>query len=110
VFLPGLDGKQKSYCTPEAYRGETCWLFRNRGDGTFEDATAGSGVFDASSKSLGVALLDFDSRWLAGFIGGERYAAEQTLQEFAEWKIQGCCRGKQGLHSVRMEKRAREWA
>ncbi|HWZ99413.1 MAG TPA: CRTAC1 family protein [Candidatus Dormibacteraeota bacterium] len=55
-----LDGKQKSYCTPEAYRGETCWLFRNRGDGTFEDVTAGSGVFDASSKSLGVALLDFD--------------------------------------------------
>ncbi len=55
-----LDGKQKSYCTPEAYRGETCWLFRNRGDGTFEDATAASGVFDASSKSLGVTLLDFD--------------------------------------------------
>ncbi|MBS1839386.1 MAG: CRTAC1 family protein [Acidobacteria bacterium] len=55
-----LDGKHKSYCTPEAYRGETCWLFRNRGDGTFEDATATSGVFDASSKSLGVALLDFD--------------------------------------------------
>jgi len=55
-----LDGKHKSYCTPEAYRGETCWLFHNRGDGTFEDATAGSGVFDASSKSLGVALLDFD--------------------------------------------------
>ncbi len=55
-----LDGKHKSYCTPEAYRGETCWLFRNHGDGTFEDATAGSGIFDASSKSLGVALLDFD--------------------------------------------------
>ena len=55
-----LDGKLKSYCTPEAYRGETCWLLRNRGDGTFEDATAASGVFDASSKSLGVALLDFD--------------------------------------------------
>jgi hypothetical protein len=55
-----LDGKHKSYCTPEAYRGETCWLFRNRGNGTFEDATAASGVFDASSKSLGVALLDFD--------------------------------------------------
>src|SRR5690242_21852310 len=27
-----LDGKNKSYCTPEAYRGETCWLFHNRGD------------------------------------------------------------------------------
>jgi enediyne biosynthesis protein E4 len=55
-----LDGKHKSYCTPEAYRGETCWLFRNRGNGTFEDVTAASGIFDSSSKSLGVALLDDD--------------------------------------------------
>jgi hypothetical protein len=55
-----LDGKRKSYCTPEAYRGETCWLFHNRGDGTFEDATATSGIFDSSSKSLGVAMLDYD--------------------------------------------------
>src|SRR3989442_1588230 len=55
-----LDGKHKSYCTPEAYRGQTCWLFHNRGDGTFEDVTATSGIFDSSSKSLGVALLDYD--------------------------------------------------
>ena len=53
-----LDGKHKSYCTPEAYRGATCWLFRNRGNGTFEDVTAASGIFDSSSKSLGVALID----------------------------------------------------
>ncbi|MCX6589192.1 MAG: CRTAC1 family protein [Acidobacteria bacterium] len=55
-----LDGRTKSYCTPEAYRGTTCWLFRNCGNGTFEDVTAKSGLFDASSKSLGVAMLDFD--------------------------------------------------
>jgi hypothetical protein len=55
-----LDGRQKSYCTPEAYRGATCWLFRNRGNGTFEDVTATSGIFDSSSKSLGVALIDGD--------------------------------------------------
>ena len=54
------DGKHKSYCTPEAYRGETCWLFHNRGNGTFEDVTATSGIFDSSSKSLGVAMLDYD--------------------------------------------------
>ncbi len=53
-----LDGKHKSYCTPEAYRGATCWLFHNRGDGAFEDVTAASGIFDSSSKSLGVALFD----------------------------------------------------
>jgi hypothetical protein len=55
-----LDGTHKSYCTPEAYRGDTCWLFHNRGDGTFEDVTATSGIFDSSSKSLGVAIFDYD--------------------------------------------------
>jgi hypothetical protein len=55
-----LDGKQKAYCTPEAYRGETCWLFHNKGDGTFEDVTATSGIFDSSSKALGVTLIDYD--------------------------------------------------
>jgi hypothetical protein len=55
-----LDGAHKSYCTPEAYRGDTCWLFHNRGNGTFEDVTATSGIFDSSSKSLGVAMFDYD--------------------------------------------------
>ena len=55
-----VDGKNKSYCTPEAFHGSTCWLFRNRGDGSFEDVTAKCGIFDTTSKSLGVALLDYD--------------------------------------------------
>jgi hypothetical protein len=55
-----VDGQQKSYCTPEAYRGDTCWLFHNRGDGTFEDVTGTSGVFDTSSKSLGAVAFDYD--------------------------------------------------
>jgi hypothetical protein len=54
-----VDGKRKSYCTPEAYHGDTCWLFRNRGNGTFEDVTAKSGIFDPTSKSLGVTLIDY---------------------------------------------------
>jgi hypothetical protein len=55
-----VDGRRKSYCTPEAYRGDSCWLFRNRGNGTFEDVTATCGIFDSSSKALGVALIDYD--------------------------------------------------
>jgi len=62
-----LDGKHKSYCTPEAYRGETCWLFHNRGNGTFEDVTAASGIFDSSSKSLGVAMLDGEENDRSGW-------------------------------------------
>ncbi len=67
-----LDGRTKSYCTPEAYRGATCWLFRNRGNGTFEDVTAKAGIFDASSKSLGVAMLDVDNNgWLDVFVAND---------------------------------------
>jgi enediyne biosynthesis protein E4 len=72
-----VDGKEKSYCTPEAYRGSTSWLFRNRGPsakntGTFEDVTATSGLFDVTSKSLGATILDYDQDgWLDLFIAND---------------------------------------
>jgi enediyne biosynthesis protein E4 len=53
-----LDGTNKSYCTPESYKGASVRLWRNRGNGTFQDATARSGLFDSTSKTLGVAVLD----------------------------------------------------
>jgi enediyne biosynthesis protein E4 len=56
-----LDGKTKSYCTPESYQGQSPTLFRNRGDGRFEDVTEKAGLLNPSSKALGVALLDYDS-------------------------------------------------
>jgi hypothetical protein len=55
-----LDGKTKSYCTPESYRGQSVTLYRNRGDGTFEDVTAKAGLLQPSAKSLGLTLLDVD--------------------------------------------------
>jgi hypothetical protein len=54
------DGTRKSYCTPEAYPGATSWLFRNKGNGTFEDVTATAGLLDPTSKALGVTMLDYD--------------------------------------------------
>jgi hypothetical protein len=55
-----LDGKSKSYCTPESYRGQSLTLYRGLPDGTFEDATEKAGLKDARAKSLGLALLDFN--------------------------------------------------
>jgi hypothetical protein len=55
-----LDGVNKSYCTPESYRGATNRLYRNRGDGTFEDVTRKAGVYDPTGKSLGIVALDYD--------------------------------------------------
>jgi len=60
-----LDGKNKGYCTPEIYEGEPSKLYRNLGDGTFEDVTASAGVYSDEGKALGVAMLDFNSDgWL----------------------------------------------
>ena len=56
-----LDGKSKSYCTPESYKGTAVRLWHNRGDGTFEDVTKKAGLGDKTSKTLGIALLDYDN-------------------------------------------------
>jgi len=53
-----LDGRTKSYCTPESYKGASLRLWHNRGDGTFEDVTRRADLYDPTSKSLGVAILD----------------------------------------------------
>lgn len=56
-----LNGKTKSYCTPESYKGQSPTLYHNAGDGTFENVTRKAGVYDPSAKTLGLALIDFDN-------------------------------------------------
>jgi len=56
-----MDGKNKSYCTPESYKGASIRLWHNNGDGTFSDFTKQAGLYEPTSKTLGVAILDFDS-------------------------------------------------
>lgn len=67
-----LDGKNKSYCTPQTYKGESAALYRNRGNGAFENVTARAGLNDPTGKTLGVALLDFDDDgWLDLFVAND---------------------------------------
>ncbi|MFL6227413.1 MAG: CRTAC1 family protein [Pyrinomonadaceae bacterium] len=67
-----LDGKNKSYCTPQAYQGQAATLYHNRGNGTFENVTAHAGVGDPAGKSLGVALIDYDSDgWMDLFVADD---------------------------------------
>ena len=56
-----LDGKNKSYCTPESYKGTAARLWHNRGDGTFEDVTQKAGLGEPTSKTMGIAVLDYDN-------------------------------------------------
>jgi hypothetical protein len=67
-----LEGKNKSYCTPELYKGQSGTLFHNLGNGRFEDVTHKAGLYDPSSKSLGVALMDFDNDgWIDLFVAND---------------------------------------
>ncbi|HTL43537.1 MAG TPA: CRTAC1 family protein [Vicinamibacterales bacterium] len=67
-----LDGKAKSYCTPESYKGASGTLYHNRGNGTFEDVTRKAGLFDPASKALGVAMFDYDrDGWMDLFIAND---------------------------------------
>jgi len=56
-----MDGKSKSYCTPESYKGASIRLWHNNGDGTFSDVTKQAGLYEPTSKTLGIAILDFDN-------------------------------------------------
>jgi hypothetical protein len=55
-----LDGKTKSYCTPERYPGVTSHLYKGLGGGKFRDVTKAAGVENPLGKALGVAVRDVD--------------------------------------------------
>ncbi len=50
----------KTYCPPGEFPATTNILYRNRGDGTFEDVTERSGISALKGRSLGVAFADYD--------------------------------------------------
>jgi hypothetical protein len=67
-----LDNKNKSYCTPQTYKGESSRLYHNKGNGVFEDVTKQAGLLDPKSKALGVALLDYDNDgWMDLFVSND---------------------------------------
>ncbi len=55
-----LDGKTKSYCTPERYPGVSSRLFKGLGGGKFRDVTKAAGIENLLGKALGVAVRDID--------------------------------------------------
>ena len=53
-------GDWHTYCPPGAFPATTCVLYRNRGDGTFEDVSERSAITAKKERALGVAFADYD--------------------------------------------------
>ncbi len=60
-FCGAPDRSYRTYCHPKFYEGLPNQLFRNRGDGTFADVSAISGVGAHVGKGMGVAFADYDA-------------------------------------------------
>ena len=48
------------YCHPRVFQGLPNRLYRNRGDGTFEDVSARAGILEHVGKGMSVAFADYD--------------------------------------------------
>lgn len=57
------------YCHPRYFEGLPNRLYRNRGDGTFEDVSRSSGIAAHVGKGMSAAVLDYDADgWLDVFV------------------------------------------
>jgi hypothetical protein len=63
TYIPEKSSEQNpgAYPGPLAYQGEANILYRNRGDGTFEDATRKAGLYAPGHRSMSVSA--FDCNW-----------------------------------------------
>ena len=116
-----LDGTAKSYCTPESYQGRASKLYRNLGGGKFQDVSAAAGVGDPKSKSLGVAVLDYNSDgWPDLFVAndtqpnklyrntGKGSFVEEGLNAGVAFSEDGVARGAMGVDAADYDRSGRE--
>src|SRR6202142_1783254 len=65
------------YCPPGEFDSTTSILYHNRGDGTFEDVSAASGISVKPGHALGVAFADYDGD---GFT--DIFVANDAIEQF----------------------------
>lgn len=68
---------RETYCPPGEFPATTNLLYRNRGNGTFEDVTERSGIAQKKGRSLGVAFNDYDGDGYADI-----FVANDGMEQF----------------------------
>ena len=73
----------RDYCGPLSYQPEADRLYRNLGDGSFEDVSSRAGIGGQAGSTLGVISADFDADGLL-----DVYVANDQLPNYL-WQNQG---------------------
>jgi len=68
---------QNYYCIPRVFKPRPSRLFRNRGDGTFADVSAESGIAASPGKSFGAVATDVNNDGLS-----DLFVANDTMPNF----------------------------
>src|SRR5437667_8584759 len=77
-----LSTGERDYCTPKMYQPVPARLFRNRGDGTFEDVTERAGIGAAVGPGLGVVCADFNGDgWPDIYVANDGAAAHLWVNQ-----------------------------
>ncbi len=112
-----LDGKAKSYCTPESYEGASPRLWRNDGNGGgtvhFTDVTEAAGILRPTAKTLGVVAVDVDGDRRVDVVlandtqpnflfrnKGDGTFAEEGLSSGIAFNENGVARGAMGIDAA----------
>jgi hypothetical protein len=73
---------QGDYCPPNSYPAQRDRLFRNRGNGTFEDVTARALVGGADGPALGVSTADVNADgWIDIYVGNDGAANQLWINQ-----------------------------
>ncbi len=85
---------KRDYCGPDAYPPLPVRLWRNRGDGTFEDATGAAGMDAAYGHGLGVIARDFDGNgWIDVYVANDGDANQLWMNEGGKFADQALMSG-----------------
>ncbi len=77
-----LESGARDYCNPKAYLPIPGRLYRNRGDGSFIDVSAPSGVDAVYGHGLGVVAGDFDGNgWVDVYVANDGDANQLWMNE-----------------------------